>query len=260
MEWSSTFCGIQFQWRQLLEEWQNTMVKPYAVEAVLTNLKHACDPKIENSPYLDQFLVYLNAKEEVEGVQWFLYETIRFGWFQGVKRFDFIKGALHLLSLDSCFPVFPGSPLKRQTIRQYLMEHLSSIEKELLNLVDAPLRVHAKLNIRMIRSFTDTTKDDVLIVQKHHSDSNFSITYHDMGDAMDGSIKMHKVATAREVLQTIRYTFHFLLMDQEPFEAIQISFPCLPSILLNTSDLSSKNRDSIYDALEMTLERWPSSL
>ena len=256
MEWPSTFCGIQFQWRKLLEEWQNTMVKPYAVEAVLTNLKHACDPLIENSPFLDQFLVYLNAKEEVEGVQWFLYETIRFGWFQGVKRFDFIKGALSLLSIDSSFPVFPGSPLKRQTIRQYLMEHLSSIEKELLNLVDAPLRTYTKLEIRMIRTLTDTTKDDLLTIQKHHSDSNFSIKYNDS----HGNVKMHKVATAKDVLQTIRYTFHFLLMDQEPFEVLQVSFPCLPSILLNISDLTSKNRDSIYDALEMTLERWPSYL
>lgn len=256
MEWSSNFCGIQFQWRQLLEEWQNTMVKPYAVQALLTNLKNACDPSIENSPYLDQFLVYLNAKEEVEGVQWFLYETIQFGWFQGIKRFDFIKGALNLLSMDSYFPVFPGSPMKRQTIRQYLMENLSSIEKEFLNLTDTPPRIYTKLEIRMIRNMIDTKHDDILTVQKHHSDSNFSIKYHDS----HGNVKMHKVATEKEVLQTIRYTFHFLLMDQEPFQSLQISFPCLPSILVNISDLSSHKRDSIYDALEMTLERWPSYL
>jgi hypothetical protein len=132
--WSVNFQNVRvFNWRELLEDWDNHVTMNPRVQTVVDNLRAACNP---DSPYnfpLSHFLTYLN--DEPEALKWFLYECVAMRWMWGEIRLDYVRELMNRVDLDSTFPVFPGSRRNQQTIRQFLEEHLTPEEKRAVDLM-----------------------------------------------------------------------------------------------------------------------------
>jgi hypothetical protein len=130
---------IVFGWRDILENWAETLKTPHQVQVVIDNLQAASDWSAEHDIPLDKFLRYLNY--EKEAVQWFIYEIIAMRWMWGESRLDFVSYLVHqrsdLINLEEKFCNFPGAN-KTMTLRQFLTEHLSQDELEYLNMPPPP--------------------------------------------------------------------------------------------------------------------------
>lgn len=125
-----------FNWCEELENWsENLTMNPY-VQTVVDNLHAAVDPDGPDVP-LSHFRTYLN--DEPEALKWFLYECVAMRWMWGNVRLDFVRDLMHLIDLDSQFPSFVGSP-QGQTIRQFLEQHLTSEEKDAVDLMPPLVR------------------------------------------------------------------------------------------------------------------------
>ena len=125
--WSSYSNVRIFDWKELLEEWHDSLVMPIHIQTLLDNLKEAADHNSEFDPPLSQFLNYLNHEEA--GLAWFLYELVTHRWMWSSIRLDFVRDLVdEIQNLDACFPRFPGSPWTGKTIRQWLTENLSADE------------------------------------------------------------------------------------------------------------------------------------
>ena len=129
-------------WKDILQEWDESVSMHRNVEVIIDNLRAASDYKSYqfNTP-LDHFLRYLNY--EPDAVQWFIYEVIAMRWMWGESRLDFIQSIIHHISnpvnLENTFCDFIGSPRDSMTLRKFLTEHLSPEEVDFLNL-PPPLR------------------------------------------------------------------------------------------------------------------------
>jgi hypothetical protein len=125
--WSTYSNARIFDWKDLLEEWHDSLHMPLHIQTLIDNLKEASDPNSDFDPPLSQFLNYLNHEEA--GLAWFLYELVTHRWMWSSIRLDFVRDLVdEIENLDGCFPRFPGSPWTSKTIRQWLTENLSADE------------------------------------------------------------------------------------------------------------------------------------
>ena len=137
--WSSYEQGRQiFNWKSILEEWNQSLnLHPY-VQTVIDNLKIASDPNEDRDFPLAHFKKFLNY--ERDGLTWFLYEVVTMRYmFGGETRLDYVADlvASDAIVLDEGFPTFPGSPKNHRTVRQFLNENLSEDEREFVDMMPA---------------------------------------------------------------------------------------------------------------------------
>ncbi len=128
-----------FNWKNILEEWDNSLLMPHNIQVIVDNLRAASDSDSTHEVPLRHFLDYLNYEEEA--VIWFLYEVVTLRWSWGETRLDFVKEILRnhrdCFSLESRFPDFPGSPRQAQTVRQFLEAFLNTDEQNYVQIPPA---------------------------------------------------------------------------------------------------------------------------
>ena len=124
--WLSNATHRVFGWKELLEEWNQSLQLPVQVKRVQDNLKAATDPDGTHNPRLTQFLTYLNYEQE--GIAWFLYECISIRWMYDAVPLNYIRSLVdEIEDLDAKFPLFPGSPYN-YTIREFVEANLNADE------------------------------------------------------------------------------------------------------------------------------------
>ena len=282
--WSSSFNGVAFDWNSLFEQWSSRSVMPPPLKTVLTNLKAATDPHNRHNPSLSQFFNYMNFPAEQEGAYWLLHEIIASRWMFGEIRMDYVREIVNNIDIDIHFPHFPGAPSSSLTVREFLQSNLSRKEFESLHIAsilkdayaveddldledaedddaeDEPAVEYPSTQILIIRDTDKQTLDDKIIITKTDDDC-YTFRYTDrMANMNSGKTYMtceKRDIDSREVIASLRYTLNFLVIDNEPFQSIQVMIPGLPSIMLNTREVTATNRDTIYDAMEMTMRSWP---
>lgn len=280
--WSSTSNAVTYDWNALFEQWAARSVVPAPVKTVQVNLKAATDPQNRHNPSISQFLNFLNFPAEQEGVYWLLHEIVSSRWMFGEIRVDYVREIAKAIDIDIHFPHFPGAPDSSLTVREFLESNLSNKEFSSLHLdaavpdayavednfedeeveeVEAEVKVnYPTTHILIIRNKDAKAMDDDITIRKTGRDS-YIYRYKDTNAKMcSGETHMtcQKVnISASEVIASLRYTLNFLVIDTMPFESIQVMIPGLPSIMLNTADVTAMNRDVIYDAMEMTMRNWP---
>lgn len=280
--WSSTSNAVTYDWNALFEQWAARSVVPAPIKTVQVNLKAATDPQNRHNPSISQFLNFLNFPAEQEGVYWLLHEIVSSRWMFGEIRVDYVREIAKAIDIDIHFPHFPGAPDSSLTVREFLESNLSNKEFSSLHLdaavpdayavednfedeeveeVEAEVKVnYPTTHILIIRNKDAKAMDDDITILKTGRDS-YIYRYKDTNAKMcSGETHMtcQKVnISASEVIASLRYTLNFLVIDTMPFESIQVMIPGLPSIMLNTADVTAMNRDVIYDAMEMTMRNWP---
>jgi len=299
-----------FGWKNILREWNATLNMPPQVERLMANLKEACNPDSAFDPPISQFLTYLNYEEE--GVAWLVYEALTLRWMWGDVRLDYLRELAEVVDLDMTFPSFPGSPLDKQTVRDFLMNSLTADELGVVQVmpalyytgystpcakkcaancctpppivrsqslrasglgepvsafsVPAPQPVapvapvapvvkpssNTALTITFFLQRKESSKDDVVYISK--GEGSYTLTYHDFES---NSKLVTRDMTHEDVLNHLSNLFRLLAVDEKPFEFLQVTLPCLPSILVSPENLTSQTRDLIYDSVEMTMQNWP---
>ena len=123
-----------FNWEQILEKWNESLIMDPYVQVVIDNIKAASDPHSNYSYPLSHFLKYLNY--EPKALTWFLYEVVSMRWMWGESRLDYVEELIKRpeIKLDEGFPVFPGSPLKYRSVRRFLKDSLSEDEQDFIDL------------------------------------------------------------------------------------------------------------------------------
>lgn len=291
--WSSNFAVTVFDWASLLDQWQARSVVPLPLRTVQVNLKAATNPRSAHNPPISQFLQYMNYPEEKEGVYWMMHEIIAGRWMFDTFRIDYLRALVNRVDIDVAFPVFPGAPNSSQTVREFLHSNLSVKEYATLDLmppllneyepgyeyeaeeeVDEVVSPSAAVSsssvaptieikypsaeIFIIRDSNTPNRDDKIIIAKKGADSyNFTYTDKMVNNATASMTCVKRHIDGREVITSLRYILNFLVIDNDPFQSIQVLLPGLPSIMLNTNNVTAANRDTIYDAMEMTMRNWP---
>jgi hypothetical protein len=260
--WPSNFSVTIFDWNALFQQWVSRSVPPPPVKHVLANLRAATDPLNPHSPSISQFFTYLNFPEEKEGVYWLLYEAVASRWMFNEIRMDYVREIAQNIDIDLPFPEFIGTPSKSQTVREFLRANLSDSEFTSLhistpNYMDECEHVnYPTTQIFIIRNLDTHTLDDKIIITKVDDDC-YTFSYLDTNTSSGKMTCEKRNLNGREVIASLRYTLNFLVIDNEPFHSIQVLIPGLPSIILKTSEVTATNRDTIYDAIEMTMSNWP---
>ncbi len=141
--WTAGHQNVQvFHWKELLEEWNDSLTMPPAIQTVIDNLKAASDPLSNHNPTINDFLRYFNWEQE--GIKWFLYESIALRWMWGESRLDYVRDTIQEVdSLNSTFPVFPGSNANI-TIRHFLDTHLNEAERVYLGLLEPTVAANSE--------------------------------------------------------------------------------------------------------------------
>ena len=291
--WSSNFAVTVFDWASLLDQWQARSVVPLPLRTVQVNLKAATNPRSAHNPPISQFLQYMNYPEEKEGVYWMLHEIIAGRWMFDTFRMDYLRALVNRVDIDVAFPVFPGAPNSSQTVREFLHSNLSVKEYATLDLMPplldeyepgyeyeaeeeveevaspaaavssssvapTPEIKYPSAEIFIIRDSNTPNRDDKIIIAKKGADSyNFTYTDKMVNNATASMTCVKRQIDGREVITCLRYILNFLVIDNDPFQSIQVLLPGLPSIMLNTNNVTAANRDTIYDAMEMTMRNWP---
>ena len=291
--WSSNFAVTVFDWASLLDQWQARSVVPLPLRTVQVNLKAATNPRSAHNPPISQFLQYMNYPEEKEGVYWMMHEIIAGRWMFDTFRIDYLRALVNRVDIDVAFPVFPGAPNSSQTVREFLHSNLSVKEYATLDMmppllneyepgyeyeaeeeVDEVVSPSAAVSsssvaptieikypsaeIFIIRDSNTPNRDDKIIIAKKGADSyNFTYTDKMVNNATASMTCVKRQIDGREVITSLRYILNFLVIDNDPFQSIQVLLPGLPSIMLNTNNVTATNRDMIYDAMEMTMRNWP---
>jgi hypothetical protein len=292
--WSSYSNVRIFDWKELLEEWHESLEMPLQIQTLIENLKEASDPNSDFDPPLSQFLNYLNNEEA--GLAWFLYELVTHRWMWSSIRLDFVRDLVdEIENLDGCFPRFPGSPWTAKTIRQWLTENLSADELDQVQMMPpleaptytsysyqtpqraprtytappAPERLsrsyaqggepaskpqHGAMIFYLQREGESEASDDKIYVNKEDSYDSYIVRY------TDGQSKIKFVSSGlsgTKVIESVRKILRFLTIDEKPFEYLQVSLPSMPTILIKPENLTSQTRDLIYDSMEDTMANWP---
>ena len=277
--WSSNSNAVAYDWNTIFEQWVSRSVVPSPVKTVQANLKAATDPQSRHNPSISQFLNFLNFPAEQEGTYWLLHEIISSRWMFGEIRMDYVREIAKNIDVDIHFPHFPGAPDMSLTVREFLEANLSNKEFSSLHLDHIVPDAYAveddededdeddedevnypTTHILVIRNTNKKATDDDITITKTGRNS-YTYRYKD-ANAKLSSGETHMTCekmniSAGEVIASLRYTLNFLVIDTEPFRSIQVMIPGLPSIMLNTADVTAMNRDTIYDAMEMTMRNWP---
>jgi hypothetical protein len=291
--WSTYSNARIFDWKELLEDWHDSLEMPLHVQTLIENLKAASNPNAEFEPRLGQFLTYLNNEEA--GLAWFLYELVTHRWMWSSIRLDFVRDLVdEIENLDGCFPRFPGSPWTSKTIRQWLTENLSAEELDQVQMMppleapptytsysyQTPQRAARTYEAppapeRLSRSYatggepaSKPSYPAMLFLLQREGEGEASddkIYVNKEGDSYmmrytDGQSKIKFVTsglTSSDVIENMRKTLRMLTLDEKPFEYLQVSLPGMPTILLKPENLISQTRDLIYDSMEATMANWP---
>jgi hypothetical protein len=193
-------------------------------------------------------------------------------WNTG-PRLHFIRDTVDLLNNpDATFPEFPGSPLTMHTVRSFLTANLTEDQLIYIDMMPplipanrpvgtatpSPVRrpQYAPITFNVIRDRTESGKTDDLVVIRKTSDDHYSYSFTDRTSLLKKKC-VHKDLTEVEVMAMLRTLFNFLVLDNEPFDCIQVTLPTTPSILLDTESLTSSTRDMLYDSVEMVFNSWP---
>jgi len=109
------------------------------------------------------------------------------------------------------------------------------------------------ISIRFLRKNGSTKTDDKIIIRRLGMNQfNLNYTY---GDTKTKNT--HKLfLTDKAVFRWMRHTISLLEKDNDPFHAIQVDFPFMPSVLFEIKNLSSAY-NTLLDALEFHLDNWP---
>jgi hypothetical protein len=253
-----------FGWKSILAEWNTgNIAPPHPVETVLQNLSR------RQSPPASHFFTYLN--EENEGLLWFIYECIASSWmWESGPRLHYIQQALDLVeSLESTFPAFPGSPVNSHTLRSFLTAHLTEDQLTYIQLMPAlvpmpeavpvaePKTKNATIHFHILRDLK-SNHDDIITIRKLRDDT-YSYTLKDKTSTND-CVNTQKGLDRDQVISILRTTLNMLILDDEPYYAVQVILPTFPSVMLKVESLTAEVRDRLYDAVEMTMDSWPTYL
>lgn len=253
-----------FNWTTLLTQWNDTSDSqpPMPVSTVLANLRS------ETSPPIGHFLTYMNSEQDA--LKWFVYECVASSWmWGGGPRLYYIEQVLpHIENLDSTFPLFPGSPGANATVRSFLT---SSLTQDGLNYISMmpPLvslgttqqtpsvQTFPSITFNIIRNMDRSSDDDIVSI-RNLGDDTYSYTYTDpLSKCHLGKRVVQENLTSEEVMNLVRLLFNLLRVDDEPFTALQVFLPNMPTVLVNVKSLTSTTRDLLYDSIESVLDAWP---
>jgi hypothetical protein len=275
-----------FGWTDILASWDDSLVMPPYVQTVIDNLRAATDESIDYP--LEHFTNFLN--EEQDGLKWFLYEIISMRWMWGNTRIDYLRRLVDMFEdLDSFFPDFVGSPRQTQTVREFVESNLDDDERAYVNMMPqlqdayssyayasasvppvqravpppppAPVADTAKyppIVLRFLRmngrNDSSGKKDDILSIYK--TTAGYNIVYNDQESS-------HKTYTrdliALQVMRRIRNSLKLMSVDNDPFDSIQLLVPNMPSVLVYPEELDTGVCTLLCDAIEATMEEWPST-
>ena len=268
--WSNTQTRRVFNWTDILASWEDTLHPSTYITTVTNNLRAASDPSSNVDFPISHFLTFLN--EEEDGVKWLIYEAVVLRWMYGNVRTDYIAELMDYVDLDTPFPSFLGSP-QGFTVRQFLESNLTEAELQQVNMMpplvplQAPVPAEAEapvpapapvatpsypsITMRFLRN-KNCTKDDIMVIRKQ-GNNMYSVIYHDL----DASVSNKATKFDRQgLMQYLSATLRLIQMDTQPFVSLQFTAPHMPSVLLNTQ-LSSQDRDTVYDAVETVMNNWP---
>jgi hypothetical protein len=108
--------------------------------------------------------------------------------------------------------------------------------------------------IRFIRKSSDTkglTDDRVSVTNLGNDQYKLVYTYGDMKKKARNSL----VLSDTQMFKWLRHTIALLENDDEPFEAVQMDLPFMPSVIFNVSRLD-KVYNALLDAFEFHLNNW----
>ena len=255
-----------FGWKDILAEWSRGIAPPHAVETVLRNLSR------QQSPPASHFFTYLN--HENAGLLWFIYECIASTWmWDSGPRLHYIQQALDLVeSLESTFPAFPGSPVNSHTLRSFLTTNLTEDQLVYIQMMPAlvpvpeavpeavpvpvqePKEKNAPMVFHILRDL-QSKHDDIITIRKM-SDGTYCYKLKDK-TSIEDYVYSQKGLTRDQVISIFRTTLNMLLLDDEPYYGIQVILPTFPSVMLKVESLTAEVRDRLYDAVDMTMDSWP---
>jgi len=267
--WGQRQTTRMFNWTDILSRWASTYQVPTQVLTVTNNLKAAMSRDLISPPPLQHFLTYLN--EEQDALKWFIYECVMRRYDSGEIPLNFLEQVVDRIEdLDSCFPVFPGSPQRSHTVRTFLNANLSPTELEYVSMMpplvsQADLRTQReqqrlaelpKITMFIIRSMDKKSSSPDDTVNITEGLEGYTYTYR------DGETKASHVLKGlgqEDVIKRVSNTLRLLAIDADPFEKVQFTFPLMPSITVSHNNLDAYTRELIYESIENTMEDWPSS-
>lgn len=99
------------------------------------------------------------------------------------------------------------------------------------------------------------SKDDVInIAPAEHG--LYSVTYRSEAEPQLGNRQM--ILSEFDTLRYVQSMMDMLVLDNDPFEFVQISMPSMPSTVHRTELLADQNlRNNIFTAMKITMHSWP---
>ena len=255
-----------FNWTDILSDWKYGDSDPNPPVQVSTLLENLARPQ---SPPAGHFLQYLN--EEQDGLKWFIFECVASSWMWGSgPRLLYIREAVDLLeSLESTFPEFPGSPTTQKTVREFLTDTLTEDQLAYIQMLPLLVPLHVQqqqqqqqpngptIRFLIIRNKNTENDDDSVTIRKV-GDNSYSYVYMDAHSVSRKKSVVHNNLNGDQVLQMLRTLFNLLVLDTEPFSAVQVFLPSTPTVMLDVESLTSSTRDLMYDSVDLVLKSWPS--
>jgi hypothetical protein len=112
------------------------------------------------------------------------------------------------------------------------------------------------VTLHVIRSMDSSSDDDIVVIRKTGDDS-YSYSYTDALSRASSKKALQEGLTSEEVMNQVGIMLNLLRADDEPFTAVQVFLPNMPTVLFKVSSLCSSTRDLLYDSLEAVLDSWP---
>ena len=116
----------------------------------------------------------------------------------------------------------------------------------------------SKIQLNFIRSPHGYGDDDDILIISKVGQKQYSLTYTDKTSrtVVPRSIQLNR----EDVLEYLETTFDMLTIDIVPFKQVQIIAPTFPSTLLSVNSLNNEAiRETVYRAVESTLDNWPTA-
>ena len=272
--WTSSQNTRIFGWTDILARW-NAGLRGVAVDTVLNNLSSGRQFPAQH------YFTYMN--EEQDALKWFIYECVASSWmWNSSPRTEYIRVALDLVeNVDSNFPVFPGSPAG--TVRQFLTANLNAEQLDFVQMMPPLVRqcssnshvaqmmpplvrqcsshsaqspVYAKIIFNVMRDPKNSKSDDVIVIERE-SEETYRYTYTDKTSMAAKKSCRHSGLGMSQVMALLSNLLNLLLLDDEPFYALQLELPSTPSVMLKTTNLDSATRDLVYDSVKNVMDSWP---
>jgi len=120
-----------------------------------------------------------------------------------------------------------------------------------------PKTKNATIHFHILRDLK-SNHDDIVTIRKLRDDT-YSYTLKDKTSTND-CVNTQKGLNRDQVISILRTTLNMLILDDEPYYAVQVILPTFPSVMLKVESLTAEVRDRLYDAVEMTMDSWPTYL